>query len=148
MARKYYANGFCTAGADRTAVELAATASVRPQIYELLMGCSAAPASQAAKWGLQRHTGTGTGTALTAVKVDPADPAALVTCKINNSVEPTATAGDIPFELSLNQQATFDWKANPGCEITLAASATAGAALKTITSTGTAVHQGSIYWTE
>ena len=148
MARNYYANGLVTAGADKTAVELVTTTAVRPKIYEILVGCSAAPASQAAKWGLQRHTGTGTGTALTAVKVDPADPAALVTCKTNNSAEPTATAGDIPWELSLNQQASFNWKANPGREITLAASATAGAALKTITSTGTAVHQGSLYWEE
>jgi hypothetical protein len=148
MARNYYANGFCTAGTAKTAVELVTTTAVRPKIYELIMGCAAAPASQAAKWGLQRHTGTGTGTALTAVKVDPADPAALVTCKTNNSAEPTATAGDILFELSLNQQASFDFKCNPGREFTLAASATAGAALRTLTSTGTAVHEGSIFWEE
>jgi hypothetical protein len=148
MARNYYGNGFCTAGADKTALELVTTTAVRPKIYEIIVGCSATPASQAAKWGLQRHTGTGTGTALTAVKVDPADPAALVTCKTNNSAEPTVTTADIPWELSLNQQASFDFKCNPGREIVLAASATAGAALKTITSTGTAVHQGSLYWEE
>jgi len=148
MARNYYGNGFCTAGTNKSALELLTTAAVRPKIYEVMVGCSAAPASQAALWQVQRHTATGTGTALTAVKVDPADPAALVTCKTNNSVEPTVTAADVPWELALNQQATFDWHANPGKEIVLAASATAGATLKTSTSTGTAVHQGSMYWEE
>lgn len=148
MARTYYANGSCTAGTDKTAVEVVTTAAVRPKIYELLVGCSATPASQAALWQFKRHTGTGTGTALTAVKVEPADPAALVTCKVNNSAEPTYTANDIPWELSLNQQATFNWKANPGREIVLAASATAGGGVKTSTSTGTAVHQASVFWEE
>lgn len=148
MARNYYLNGFCTAGANKTAVELVTTTAVRPKIYEILVGCSATPASQAAAWHLQRHSATGTGTAQTASKVDPADPAALVTAKVNNSAEPTYTAGEVMWELALNQQATFNWKANPGRELTLAASATAGAGIKTSTSTGTAVHQASLYWEE
>ena len=148
MARNYYANGFCTAGANKTALELVTTTAVRPKIYEIMVGCSAAPASQAALWQMQRHTASGTGTALTPVKVEPADPAALITCETNHSAEPTYTAADIPWELALNQQATFDWKANPGREITLAASATAGAGVKTSTSTGTAIHQASVYWEE
>lgn len=52
MARNYSANGFCTAGTAKTAVELVTTTAVRPKIYELIMGCAAAPASQAAKWAL------------------------------------------------------------------------------------------------
>jgi hypothetical protein len=148
MARNYYVNGFCTAGTNKTAVELVTTTAVRPKIYELMVGCSAAPASQAAAWHFQRHSASGTGTAQTATKVDPADPAALVTAEVNSSAEATYTAGEVIWELSLNQQATFDWKANPGRELTLAASATAGGGLKTSTSTGTAVHQGSVYWEE
>ena len=148
MARNYYLNGFCTAGTNKTAAELVTTTAIRAKIYEIMVGCSAAPASQAAAWHLQRHTGTGTGTAQTPALVDPADPVALVAGKVNMSAEGTYTAGQVMWELALNQQASFDWKANPGRELTLAASATAGAGLKTSTSTGTAVHQGSLYWEE
>lgn len=148
MARNYYVNGFCTSGVDKSAVELVTTTAIRPKVYEIMVSCSATPASQAALWQFKRHTGTGTGTGQTVNKMDPADPTALVTAKVNNTVEPTYTAGDIPWELAVNQQASFDWKANPGREIVLAASATAGGGLKTSTSTGTAVHQGSLSWEE
>jgi hypothetical protein len=148
MARNYYLNGSCTAGTNKTAVEVVTTTAVRPKIYEILIGCSAAPASQAALWQLQRHTATGTGTAQTPAVVDSADPASVVGGKVNMTVEGTYTAGTVMWELPLNQQATYDFKANPGREFTLAASATAGAGLKTSTSTGTAVHQGSLYWEE
>lgn len=148
MARNYYMNGFCTAGVNKTAAELVTTTAIRVKIYEVMIGCSATPASQAAAWHLQRHTATGTGTAQTPSLVDPGDPAALCGGKVNMSAEGTYTAGQVMLELALNQQATFDWKANPGRELTLAASATAGAGLKTSTSTGTAVHQGSLYWEE
>ena len=148
MARNYYLNGFCTAGTNKTAVELVTTTAIRPKIYEIMVGCAAAPASQAAAWNFQRHTASGTGTAQTPAKVDPADPAAVMLAEVNHSVEPTYTAGEVMWELGLNQQATFDWKANPGRELTLAASATAGAGIKTLSSTGTAVHQASLYWEE
>ena len=148
MARSYYMNGFCTAGTNKTAAELVTTTAIRIKVYEVIIGCSAAPASEAAAWHLQRHTATGTGTAQTPAKTEPADPAALCGGKVNMSAEGTYTAGDVALELALNQQATFDWKANPGREIVMAASATAGCGLKTSTSTGTAVHQGSLYWEE
>jgi hypothetical protein len=148
MARNYYGSGFCTAGTDKTAIELVTTAAIRVKIMKIIVGCSAAPASQAALWQVKRHTGTGTGTAFTAVKMEPADPVALVTCKVNMSAEGTYTALDIPWELPLNQQATWEENFSPGREIVLAASATAGAGLKTSTSTGTAVHQGSLMWEE
>lgn len=148
MPRSYYLNGFCTAGANKTAAELVTTAAIRAKIYEVVIGCSAAPASQAAAWHLQRHTATGTGTAQTPAPVDPADPAALCGGKVNMSAEGTYTAGQVMLEIALNQQATFRWIAAPGRELTLAASATAGAGIKTSTSTGTAVHQASLYWDE
>ena len=148
MARNYYGNGFATVGTDKTALELVTTAAIRAKIYKIIVGSAASPASQAALWQVKRHTATGTGTALTAVKVDPADPVALVTCKTNNSAEPTYTAADIPWELPLNQQASWEENLSPGKEIVLAASATAGAGLKSSTATGTAVHQGSMYWEE
>ena len=148
MARNYYVNGFCTAGTNKTAVELVTATTVRAKIYEIIVGCSATPASQASAWHLQRHTATGTGTAQTPALLDPADPVSLLAAKVNMSAEGTYTAGQVMWELPLNQQATFDWKANPGREFTLAASATAGAGLKTSTSNSTAVHQGSLYWEE
>jgi len=148
MGRAYYVNGFCTAGTNKTAVELVTATTVRVKIYEIMIGCSAAPASQAAAWHLQRHTATGTGTAATPALTDAGDPVSLITAKVNMSAEGTYTAGTVMWELSLNQQATFDWKANPGREFILPASATAGAGIKTSTSTGTAVHQASLYWEE
>ena len=148
MPRSYHAHGVVTVGANKTAITLIGTAAIRPKVYEMIIGCPATPAAQAALWAFQLLTAGGTGTAFTPMAVDPGDPAALSAIATNHSVEPTYTANAFLWELPLNQQATFDWKANAGKELTLAASATAGGGLRTLSSTGTAVHDCSMFWDE
>lgn len=147
MPRNYNSYGVVTAGANKTAVTLISAATIRPKIYELLIGCAATPAAQAALWALQRLTAEGTGTAFTPVAEDNADPASLASSATNHSVEPTYTANAYLFIQALNQQASWSERFTPGAEPTLPAS-TNGAGLRTISSTGTAVHNCSLMWSE
>lgn len=147
MPRRYNILLDCTAGANKTAVHILPTTGVRPEIYEIILGSAATPAAQAAHWTLERTTAAGSGTSRTPVNMDPADPASVCTCAVSHTVEPTYSGGSA-LTIPLNQQGSFNWKANPGAEIVVAQSASAGAGLKTFTSTGTAVHLGSFMWAE
>jgi hypothetical protein len=148
MARNYHGAGFATIGTDKSAIGVLPTAAIRPKIFEIIIGSAATPAAQAALWVFQTFSADGTGTTWTPIKLDPADPASLVTNLVNYSVEPTYTANSILWRMALNQQATFDFKTNAGKELVLAASATAGGGIKTTQSTGTAIHFVSAFWEE
>ena len=148
MARNFNVNGDCTpTSPPKTAVEIVTTAAIRVRIFELHMGCSAAPAAQAALWQLKKHTATGTGPAATPIPYDAQD-TPLCSAKVTHSAEPTYVAGQPLWELPLNQQASVIWQAQPGREIILPASATAGAGIRMLTSTGTATHQAALHWEE
>ena len=149
MARNYHGAGFATVAADKTALTILPTVAIRPKVFEIIIGCAATPAAQAALWVFQTCSDVGaSGTSWTPIKLDPADPASLVSMLVNHSTEPTYVANSILWRMALNQQATFDFKTNAGKELTIAASATAGAGIKTSTSTGTAQHHVSVFWEE
>lgn len=147
MPRAYNLAGNVTVGADKTAVHIVPTTAIRPAIYEFIIGCQSTPAAQAAYWTFQRSSAAGTGTGVTPTIFDPANPASLCTGTANHSAEPTYAGGSC-ITIGLNQQGTFNWKANPGLEIVLPASGTAGGGMKTSTSTGTALHAVSMMWIE
>jgi len=149
MGRNYHGAGFATVGPDKTALTVLPTVVIRPKIFEIIIGSTATPGAQAALWVFQTCSDVGaSGTSFTPIKIDPADPASLVSMLVNHSTEPAYVANSLLWRMALNQQATFDWKANAGCELTLAASATAGGGIKTAISTGTAQHHASVYWNE
>jgi hypothetical protein len=140
MARRYSVAVQDTNTAATTQVGITSAATVRPRIYDIIVGSDATPADNAAEYNLQRYTAAGTSTSFTPVALDPADPASLSSAGFNHSVEPTYTANAILLEWAQNQRATFRWVAAPGGEIVLPATAANGAGIQTITVAGSAVN--------
>ena len=137
MGRRYAVCAQDTCTAATTQVGLTSAATIRPKIYDLIVGSDAAPDDQSSEFVLQRYTVAGTSTAFTPIALDPADPASLASAGYNHSAEPTYTAAALLLEWAMNQRATFRWCAVPGGEIVLPATAANGAGIQTITtSTG------------
>jgi hypothetical protein len=148
MARRYAVNGFNTVGTNRTLAGVTSAATVRPVIYDLVVGCDATPADQATRFAVQRFTAAGTSTAFTPVAVDPGDPASLAAGGVNHTAEPTYTANAVLLTISLNQRATFRWVAAPGGELKMPATAANGLGLQSVAATGTARHDCVIHFEE
>lgn len=151
MGRRYSGQGAAAVGTDKTILTLFGATTIRPRIYDVIIGCGATPADLATKFLLNRLTALGTeGSGFTPVALDPGDPASLADCGVGTfSVEPTYTASAIVLGvISLNQRATFRWVASPGGELVIPATANNGIGLKTNASGGTAVHEGLFHWEE
>lgn len=132
----------------KTAVGLTSAATVRPRIYEIVLGTSGTPADNALNWLLQRFTAAGTSSAATPTALDPADPAALASGGQNHTVEPTYTAGAILLNIDANQRSTQRWVASPGGELVLPATAANGAGLQTSNASYTGNVDGTLYYAE
>lgn len=139
MARRYSVSGTDTNTASTTQIAITSAATVRPKIYDLLIGSVATPADNAWDFQIQRYTAAGTSTAVTPQKLDPGDPAALASAGVNHSAEPTYTANEILLRIGGNQRATFRWVAAPNGELVLPATAANGAGLLSNAVGGSAV---------
>lgn len=146
--RKYALVGTGTMAADKSIIGVASATTIRPSIYDVILGCGATPADLAGRFVVQRFTVAGTSTAVTPVPLDPADPASLAAGGSNHSVEPTYTAGLILLQFGLNQRATFRWVAAPGGELVAPATAANGLGLKASTHGGTPIVEGTFHWEE
>ena len=111
----------------------------RFELYELVIGSEAAGADNPFLWQVQRSTTAGTSTAVTPLALNPADAAAVTVGGSNFTVDPTLTAAALPLSIPLNQRATFRWVAAPRGGIIVAATANAGLAIRTPTSSAVAV---------
>jgi hypothetical protein len=129
MARRYSIDGQDTNTAGTSILGLTSAATIRPRIYDVIVGSDAAPADNAAEYVIQRYTAAGTATAVTPFALDPADPASLAAAGEAHSVEPTYTSNAILLHFALNQRATFRWVAAPGGELVMPATAANGAGL-------------------
>ena len=138
--RRYSIDGQDTNTANTTILSLISATTVRPKIYDLVLGSDATPADNAAEYVLQRVTTAGTATGVTPAALDPADPAALASSGEAHSAEPTYTANAIMLQFAVNQRATFRWVAAPGGEIVLPATANNGVGLRVITVAGSAIN--------
>src|SRR5690348_11437795 len=80
LGRKYAVSGSLTAPNSTTApiAELVGSTTIRPLVYDIVVGSSATPADNAARFQIQRATTTGSGatTTLTPQALDGGDPAA------------------------------------------------------------------------
>jgi hypothetical protein len=101
-------SGDVTGASTKTLLAVLATATRRPKILQITIGCSGAPADATAIFGLRRITADGTGTAATPQQVDSADGAPTITAKSNYTVEPTYATGDL-YDIPLNQRVTAIW---------------------------------------
>ena len=113
----------------KTIAELLGAATVRWNLYDILMGASGTPADNALVYDLIRITATGTGTTVTGEPLDPGDPTALVLGEEDTTIEPT-TAGIALIEIPVNLRASYRWIAAPGSEIVVAAVAGEGLAFR------------------
>lgn len=139
MARRYAVPVSDTNTASTTMAGITSAATIRPSIYELIIGSPATPADNAWEFYLQRYTAAGTSTAFTPIALDPADPASLASAGFNHSAEPTYTANAYLMRISGNQRATFRWVANPGAELKMPATAANGIGIFSNSIAGAAV---------
>lgn len=146
MGRKYSGNGAAAVGTNKTILTLISATTVRPKLYDLVIGCGATPADLATIFHLERFTAAGTeGSGFTPLAIDPGDPASLADYGVGVfAAEPTYTGSAVLLKLSLNQRATFRWVAAPGSEFVAPASAANGLGLQAQSSGGTATHEVSM----
>lgn len=143
-----YVVGRAAAGTNLTIALVAAIASARPSVHQLIIGSDSAPADIATKFQLLRHTAAATGgTALVTKTADPGGTSGLCTALQGTMTEPTyETNGEL--EVSLNQRATYTWNANPGREIKSAVGTANGLGVRSIASGATPNINVTIAWDE
>src|ERR1700704_2368193 len=143
-----YVVGRAAAGTNLTIALVAAIASARPSVHQLIIGSDSTPADIATKFQLLRHTVAATGgTALVAKSSDPGNTSLLCTALQGTMTEPTYEANG-ELEFSLNQRATYTWNANPGREIKSAVGTANGIGLRSISSGATPNINGTLAWDE
>lgn len=143
MGRRYAIDGQDTNTAATSILGLTSAATIRPKVYDLIVGSDATPADNAAEYVLQRYTAAGTATGVTPKALDPGDPASLAAAGEAHTVEPTYTADAIMLQWAQNQRATFRWVAAPGGEIILPATAANGVGIQVIGIAGSAVNMNA-----
>lgn len=119
----------------------------RARIYDLTIGCDAAPADNSFVHIGQRCSTAGTGSALTPNALDPADTlASTIVAKDTITVDPSLTASAFVFPgFALNQRASFRWVAAPYGEIVIPATASNGVIFGLKTATTTSFQYGVQY---
>jgi hypothetical protein len=133
MARNYTISGARAVGSPtKTLLTLIGGTTIRPLVYDIIVGSTATPADNALEFILQRCTAAGTSTSVTPTANDSADPAAIATAGVNHTVEPTYTSGAILVDIAMNQRATQRWVPSPGREIKLPATAANGVGLQPV----------------
>ena len=150
MAR-YSVTRMTPAGTDKSIIALAGIATSRPVVSYFSVGSPDTPANQSGNFALLRFTAAPVGgTTLVPEQIDPASPPALCVGKGGTMTEPTYVSG-VGQEYwggGVNQQATFQWWANPGYEPRTAVGTANGIGLKTISHTATPNIKGTILWEE
>ena len=124
--RRYSLTATDTNTAGTTMWTLGSATTIRPALYDFIPSSVATPADNAMQCDLKRCTALGTSTAVTAVELDPGDPASLTTNGENHTVEPTYTANKELLQICVNMRATFRWVAREGSEIKAPATAANG----------------------
>ena len=162
MAR-YFVAGEQTVIADLAAADTALTVTAnastanRGWVYEINFGNYGSPADLTSLYLVGRVTSTGTGTARTPTKLDPADRAAQSVATENHSSEPvyqnTQTGlddfreGDL-LRLAMNHSWTMRWVAPPEGELTYPASANHGVGINASHASATTEDFGAVHWRE
>lgn len=150
MGRRYSVVGNATTGASpgKTLWSLMSATTIRPRIYDIIIGSDATPADVALTFRVNRATAEGTNTTWTPIAIDNGDPASLADAGINHSAEPTYTANAYLLDVAMNQRSTQRWVAAPGSEFVIAASASAGAGLFVIHASATPTVRSTMLFEE
>lgn len=137
-------------GATLPIINITGSASVRINLYDILIGSDSTPSDVQTDFevGLTTTVGTG-GTALTENKLDPLTVAATGAAIGGTfSGAPTYTANSARLKFGLHQRATFRWVATPGREIRSVAAANEGIELLSVNSGGTPNANVTMHWFE
>lgn len=140
-------------GTDKTFINLfnpAATPTQRGAIYYLSVGGVGTPDDLNATFLLNRTTAVGTeGSGLVPNNLDPGGPAGAYDSGLGVfSVEPTYTAAKHLLRFPVHHRLTYQFYANEGRELKMAATQNNGAGLKTSSSGGTQSYAATILFTE
>lgn len=127
MARRYSGVGDQTSAADDTIIAIESVATARPELYEFLIGSSAAAGDNTFHLHWERwDTTAGTRTNFVPVALDFDEAVALATTAFNHTVEPGYIADSQLYSLAMNQRATYRWVASPGSALKSPSTATTG----------------------
>lgn len=148
MARRYSGEGSQTPASDDTIIGLTSATTVRPRLYEIVIGSAGTPEDTYSLFRVKRYTAAGTATAFTPIALDPADPAALAAIGSNHTVEPTYTANSQLLTIPMNARSTVRWVAADGGELVAPATAANGLGLSFITTSATIDHYATFHWME
>ena len=113
--KAYATSGQVNGASTKTIIALRATATRRPKLLQVIIGCEGTPADNVAEFAIRRFTVDGTGTVGSSYQADLADGLPVVTTQNNYTTEPTYIGGNMG-EISLNQRATVIWNAPLGAE--------------------------------
>ncbi len=144
--KAYASSGDVTGAATKTLIAILASATRRPKLLQVTIGCSGTAADGVAKLAIRKITADGTGSAGTTFQADSADGAPSCTVKVNYTVEPTFTAGNL-VEISMNQRATVIWNASLMAEPSVALGTSNGIAIQMI-SGPTLAYNVALIWDE
>ncbi len=143
----YSAARITPAGTNLTIISLEGAAAARPKLMHVILGSDATPANIATQFNVSLITAAGAaGTSITVTKIKNLSPAALITARGGTMTEPTY--GGILLLIALNQQATFQWWANPGYEPEPPVGTANGVATRSIASGGTPNVDCTMLWEE
>ena len=134
-------------GTSLSIIHLQSTAGARAEVQHILLGSDATPANLAGEFNLAATTATvGGGSALT--EVDLAQIVTPVVVATGGTFTTEPTYGNLFLMIPLNQQATFQWWANPNYEPKALASTTAGVGLRSVAHGGTPNTNLTLMWSE
>lgn len=151
MGRRYSIDGTRNvASAAPTILHAESATTIRPVVYDLIVGSSAASPSDAAyTWLIQRYdTADGTNTPVTPVPLENEDPAATTGAGEAHSAEPTYVLNEILLVIPANKRSTQRWVAAPGGELRLPAVANEGVGLQVIHASDTGEVKACIHFEE
>lgn len=145
----YSGIGAAPAGTDLTILTLISAATIRPALFEIIVGSVTAPADQATLLSIMRFTAVGTEGSGFTPTTNPENPAALSDSGVGVfSVEPTYTASSDLLHIPINQRNTFRWVAQEGRELVAPATAVNGLGLRSKSSTATPTINATLRWQE
>ena len=150
MADRYGSTGAsATSSTQTTILTVIAATTTRGRLYDFILSMGGTPADNTLEWLLRRFTAAGTaGASPVPIALDPAAPAALLTSGENHSVEPTYTAASELFDNFVYQRATYEWKAPPGGEFVVPATAANGLGFSTAHASYTGNGEVTAHWFE
>jgi len=148
MPGKYHTHGTDTAEAALSVVSVISATTTQPEIHDVVMSSSSAPADQTVHYQWRRFSADGTGTAVTPTPLDFNGPASLATSKENYTITPSLTAGEMLLNVAHNLRASPRWIASPGFQWRIPALAGDGICQNCVAVSGTLVAETTILFLE